>query len=62
VSAELPGVDERSIEVTFTDDLLTIRGEKSPEDQHGDASVFMAERTYGSFSRSTRLPNKVSAD
>jgi HSP20 family protein len=62
VSAELPGVDEKSIKVTLTDDLLTIRGEKSAEDQHGDAGVFMAERIYGSFSRSIRLPNKVSAD
>jgi len=69
VSAELPGVDEKDIEVELQDDVLTIRGEKKVEMEEGDKEkgYHVMERSYGSFARSVALPysaepDKVSAD
>ena len=69
VSAELPGVDEKDIEVELRDDVLTIRGEKKVEKEEGDKEkgYHVMERSYGSFARSVALPysaepDKVSAD
>lgn len=69
VSAELPGVDEKDIEVELQDDVLTIRGEKKVEKEEGDKEkgYHVMERSYGSFARSIALPygadpDKVSAD
>jgi HSP20 family protein len=56
ITAEVPGVDEKDVEVTLTDNVLTIKGEKKAqhEQKNGDASYM--ERRYGAFSRSLRLP------
>lgn len=56
VSAELPGVTEKDIEVSLAGDLLTIKGEKRSqhEEKNGD-STYM-ERRFGSFARTVRLP------
>lgn len=69
VSAELPGVDEKDIEVELQDDVLTIRGEKKVEKEEGDKEkgYHVMERSYGAFARSIQLPygtdsDKVSAD
>lgn len=59
VTAELPGVDEKDVEVTLSDDLLTIRGEKKREQEKKEESYHMVERSYGSFARSLRLPFAV---
>ena len=59
VTAELPGVDEKDVEVTLTDDLLTIKGEKKREQEKKEESYHMVERSYGSFARSLRLPFPV---
>jgi HSP20 family protein len=58
VIAELPGVDEKDIEVTIADGMLTIRGEKRAEREEGgkDKNWHVVERTYGAFSRSIPLP------
>ncbi|HEX5957067.1 MAG TPA: Hsp20/alpha crystallin family protein [Hyphomicrobiaceae bacterium] len=59
ITAELPGVNEKEVEVTIADDLLTIKGEKKTEleQENGDATYM--ERRFGSFSRSVRLPFEV---
>lgn len=64
LSAELPGVDEKDVEVTLVDDLLTIRGEKKSErrEQKKDDGYVLTERTYGAFQRAMRLPFSVPAD
>jgi HSP20 family protein len=62
VTAELPGVDEKDVEITLTDDLLTIKGEKKVEEERKDDSYHMVERSYGSFARSLRLPFSVDQD
>lgn len=56
VEAELPGVDEKDIDVTLTDNLLTIKGEKKQEKDDKKKDYHLTERSYGSFSRSMTLP------
>ena len=62
IAAELPGVDEKDVEVTLADDLLTIRGEKKREHTQRNGDYHMVERSYGSFARSLRLPFRVDQD
>jgi HSP20 family protein len=62
LTAELPGVDEKDVELTLTDDLLTIRGEKKREQTQKNGDYHMVERSYGSFARSLRLPFAVDQD
>lgn len=56
VTAELPGVDEKDIEVTLSDGMLTIRGEKKVERDEKEKDWHVVERSYGLFSRSISLP------
>lgn len=58
VVAELPGVDEKDVNVTLDGDLLTISGEKRDEHEEKDekGNWVMTERSFGSFSRSFTLP------
>lgn len=56
ISAELPGVDEKDVEVTFADNVLTIKGEKKTEKEEKDTNYHRVERSYGSFMRSISLP------
>jgi len=65
VTAELPGVDEKDIDLELDGDILTIRGEK--RDERSDDKNRFVERSYGSFTRSFQLPftpdaNKVEAN
>ncbi|MGE0725998.1 MAG: Hsp20/alpha crystallin family protein [Alphaproteobacteria bacterium] len=64
LTAELPGVDEKDVEVTLVDDLLTIKGEKKSQrrEEKKDDGYVLTERAYGSFQRSLRLPFPVAAD
>jgi HSP20 family protein len=64
VTAELPGVEEKDIELTLSDGLLTIRGEKKSERNEQDAKKnwYVVERSYGSFSRSIALPFEPASD
>ena len=56
IEAELPGVDEKDVEVTVTDNLLTIKGEKKAEKEEKKKNYHLVERSYGSFVRSVPLP------
>ncbi len=62
ITAELPGLTEKDIEVKVTDDMLTLRGEKRQEKEEKDESYHLMERSYGSFERSFRLPPSVERD
>ena len=62
VTAELPGVDEADIEVTLSDNVLTIKGEKKAESEKEDKNYHVVERSYGSFQRSLKVPFDASAD
>jgi len=59
--AELPGLDEKNIEVTLTNCALTIRGEEK-EKEAEDKSYHLQERRFGSFERSFGLPEDVDED
>jgi HSP20 family protein len=62
VTAELPGVDEKDVEVTLNDDVLTIRGEKRSQRDEKNERYQLAERSYGSFERSMSVPRGIDAD
>jgi HSP20 family protein len=58
LTAELPGVDEKDVDLTLADGVLTIRGEKKTERNEADPGKnwHVVERSYGAFSRSISLP------
>lgn len=62
VIAELPGVDEKDIELNVSDGVLTIRGEKKAERTDKGDGWHVMERSYGSFARSIALPIEVDQD
>ena len=64
VTAELPGVDEKDIDLTLSNDVLTIRGEKKSERDETDKEKnwHVVERRYGSFSRTVTLPYQPDSD
>jgi HSP20 family protein len=62
LTAELPGMDEKDVELLLTDDVLTIKGEKKSESEKKDKDYYRMERSYGSFYRSFPLPEGVDAD
>ncbi len=57
ISTELPGLDESQVDVSFEDDMLTVKGEKREEEEQKDKNYYRMERRYGSFRRSLRLPD-----
>jgi HSP20 family protein len=64
VRAELPGIDEKDIDVRLSDGTLTIRGEKKEEREEREegGSYYVSERRYGSFQRSFRIPEGIDHD
>lgn len=62
VTAEMPGMTDKDIDVSVSDDTLTIKGEKKEEREEKDKHYFLSERRYGSFQRSFRLPASVDRD
>lgn len=62
VKASVPGLDPKDIEITITDDVLTIKGEVKEEKKVERENYHLRERRYGTFQRSIRLPVGVNAD
>lgn len=62
ISAELPGLDENDVDVSVSDDMLTIKGEKKEEKEEKAKNYYVAERRYGSFQRSFQLPTGVDSE
>jgi len=62
ITAELPGMDEKNIEVKFADGVLTIKGEKQEEKEEKKKDYYLSERSYGSFQRAFRVPEGVDSD
>ena len=62
ISAELPGVDEKDVEVLVSDDVLTIKGEKQVEKEEKEKDYRLIERSYGAFERVIPLPYHVDPD
>lgn len=59
IEAELPGVDEKDVDVTFANGILTVKGQKKAEREEKKKNYYVSERTFGSFERSVRLPASV---
>ncbi len=62
ISVELPGVDDKDIDVSVQDGVVVLKGEKRIERQEKGETWFFSERQYGAFSRSFRLPPDADAD
>lgn len=62
VKAELPGMKKADIEVSISDDIITISGEKKAEEKVEKKNYFRVERSYGSFTRKMRLPAAIVSD
>lgn len=62
ISAELPGLSKDNVEIELNDDMLTIKGEKKSETKQQDQGRYHIERSYGTFSRTVRLPNDIDID
>jgi HSP20 family protein len=59
IEVELPGVAEKDVSVTFSNGYLTIKGEKKTEREEKKENYYLAERSFGSFERSLRLPDTL---
>jgi len=62
LSLELPGVDEKDIDISVSGQSIAISGEKKAEKETKDGGVHRSERSYGSFSRSVSLPFRIDGD
>jgi len=62
VKAEIPGMEAKDIEISMVGDTLTLKGEKKAEREEKEENYHMVERSYGSFSRTMKLPATVDAD
>lgn len=59
VSIELPGMDEKDVDVMLSGRLLTVRGEKKEDEKQEGKDYYRRERTFGSFRRTLELPGEV---
>jgi HSP20 family protein len=62
VKVELPGMSEKDVDVNILGNTLTIKGQKTKEEEKKDQNYYRLERSYGSFQRSVTLPSAVEAD
>lgn len=67
ITMELPGVEEKDIDISVHEGVVTVKGEKSAEKEEKGDTWFFSERQYGAFSRTFRLPadadgDKIAAD
>lgn len=59
IKAELPGIDEKDINLSVDEGVLTISGEKKVENEEKNKNYYLKECSYGTFSRSIKLPDNV---
>lgn len=62
LSAEVPGINEKDIEIKIEDNTLTLRGERKFEKETKEENYHRIERAYGSFFRSFSLPLYINQD
>lgn len=62
VTAELPGIEEKQLDVSLAGDTVTIRGEKKEEKETKEKQFYRMERSYGSFQRTIALPAEIDPD
>lgn len=62
VTAELPGLEAKDVQLNLADNILTIRGEKKSEREEKQKDYHLVERSFGSFARSVQLPDGVKSE
>jgi HSP20 family protein len=62
VKAEVPGLDSKDVDISLSDRILTIKGEKKQEREQKEENYHLVERSYGSFARSIHLPADVNSE
>ena len=62
ICAELPGMQEKDVEVSVANGVLRIKGEKKEEVEEKKKDYYLSERRYGSFERSFQIPDAVDVD
>lgn len=62
IEAELPGINQKEIDVKIDNNILTIKGKKEDSKEEKDKNYHLRERYYGSFQRSISLPNNIDPD
>lgn len=62
ITAELPGLNEKEVELAVSGEMLTLKGEKHQEKEEKKKNYYLSERSYGSFERSFALPQSVDRD
>ena len=62
LSAEVPGIEDKDIEIEIENNTLSIKGERKIEKETKEENYHRIERSYGSFSRSFTLPTNVNQD
>lgn len=62
ITAELPGIDAKNVEVALDGGVLTIAGEKTEDKEVAEEDRYIHERSYGKFQRRIPMPDGVSAD
>ncbi len=62
IAAEMPGIDEKDIDVSLHDGFLTISGEKKFVKEENELGYYRMERSYGCFTRDIPLPDTVETD
>jgi HSP20 family protein len=60
--ASVPGIDPKDLEIQIENGVLTIRGETRHEEEQKDEKIYRREVSYGSFSRSVRLPENLNLE
>ena len=62
MTAELPGMEEKDVEVSVSNGTLTIRGEKQEAKEEKEKEYVLSERRFGSFRRTFKIPEDVKTD
>jgi HSP20 family protein len=62
LKAEIPGLDKKDIEVDVKDRVLTLKGERSYDNEVKEDNYYRRERAFGKFERSFTLPVDVDSD
>ncbi len=62
MTADLPGIDKKDIDISIKGRELSIKGETKSENEKEDGNYYRRERTFGKFERCFTLPREVKTD
>ena len=62
VKAEVPGLSKDDLDISISNDVITIKGERKSEEESENECYYCKESTYGSFERQIQLPENVASD